>query len=1136
LRHFSAVLLLALGLVGGTWAAPPAEGMKHYALILSDAPVAERVSEFKGIRTAAAASYRTRIQTAQVSIERQLAQRNIRVTGAVRTALNAVFVIAYPSQVNQLLALPGVKGIAPLRRRKLLLNKAVGLEDIPAAWTALGGESNAGAGVKIALIDTGVDITRPAFQDPSMQLPAGFTPICTELAYVGYPNENGAPPPAQACPNPTAFTSNKVIVARSYVAEGAFAPDETTRPDDISPRDRIGHGTANAMISAGGTNTSPIGISITGMAPKAWIGSYKVFGSEAVNPGASDEALISALDDALNDGMNVASMSLGGAATSGPLDTGAICGLPPGPQNYCDPVAATVANAITAGMLVVAAAGNDATSGVEAQAGIFLTLGSTDSPGTVPAALTVGASTNSHWFEQGLAVPGLGGIAAAFGEGAPVPVSPLTAPLSDVLTVDSTGLACNPLPANSLAGTMVLVNRGTCTFFIKQTYAGQAGAVAVIFVDDVTESLIAPNGLDSLGIPAALISSSDGATLRSYLKSNPGAQATLQYSYIAEVDLPVGQYNTVTDFSSRGPSITGLLKPDALGVGGDTSPGDEFPGVYMATETYDSDGAMWDPSGYTAASGTSFATPMLAGTAALVLQKNPGFTPAQLKSAVVGAANQIITDPNDGTAGTGTVTATGNGLLDGGKAVAAKVTTDPATLSFGGVAALTFPAKQILTITCSAAASLSLSIAGNSAPSLSTSSVACAPGTPQTVTATVSSNPGAGFHQGALTIKASGAAVAQVPYLITVGDGQPADIIPISSGFDDPVNQLVAYGLAFRVIDQYGVSVPNAPVAWGVISSLSNLCGGPEGEVIQTNGEGTIQSDATTTTDPLYGVAYADALLGPDAGTQGFYANAGNGLTVAFCGTARATPTINAGGAVNAASYQASPGIVPGSYISLFGTSFGDVSQNALAVPLPLGLSENGYYTGTSVSFEVPSAGISLPGPMLYADANQINVQVPWELAGQTSVQIRVNVGDTTGQILTVPVAPYAPAIYFLPDDMAAALDSNMNLITTVNQAVRGQVIQLFVNGLGAVSNQPADGVPALASPQPLSKTSTTPTVTVGGQSATVSFSGLAPGFPGLYQVNLTVPTNISASTTPGQPVVVSIGGVSSPAVDLPVK
>jgi minor extracellular serine protease Vpr len=1092
LRHFSAVLLAAVGLVGVTGPAPAAERMSRYALILSDPPVAERMS----IRTAGAASYRNRIRTAQASLERELAQRNFRVTGAVQTVLNAVFVVAYPSQVKDLLALPGVKGIAPLHRYKLKLNKAVGLEDIPAAWTALGGQSNAGAGVKIAIIDTGVDVNHPAFQDPTMQLPSGFTPICTQGL-----NES------QTC---TGFTNNKVIIARSYVAElaaGSFTGG-ASRPDDISPRDHIGHGTANAMISAGGTNTSPTGITITGMAPKAWIGNYKVFGSGGVNDFTGGDVLISAIDDALTDGMNVANLSLGSPATSGPLDTGTVCGLPAGPSNYCDPEAHAVSNAIGQGMLVVAAAGNDGETGVDAQNGGNLTVGTIDSPGTVATAIAAGSSTNSHTFVDGLIVPGLSTLQASFGDG-PLPLVPLTAPLSDVTQVDSTGFACDTLPANSLTGTIVLINRGgQCTFQIKVGEAQSAGAAGVVFVDNIAEpvSSIMPGGLILTSIPAALISSSDGATLRSFFKSHAGLQVSLGLS-VAEVDLPAGQYNTVSAFSSRGPSITGLLKPEAMGVGDP---------VYMATQTYDSNGEMWDPSGYIAASGTSFATPMYTGSAALVLQKNPGFTPAQVKSALVGSANQVITDPNDSTAGTGTVTAMGNGLLDGGKAIAATVSTDPATLSFGGVPGPKFPQTQTLTVSCSAAASLSLSIAGATAPSVSPTSLSCTPGTPSTVTLTSPSFPSVGFHQGTLTISGSNTQTVRVPYLITVGDGQPFDILPIAGdGFDDPVNSLVATGLAFRVVDQYGVSVPNAPVFWGV----------------QAGSEGTIQNDATRTTDGN-GVASADALLGPDSGPQGFQASVGN-LLVTFTGTARNQPTINPSGAVNAASYQALPGIVPGSYISLFGTALSSVIQNAIAVPLPVGLSDNGNATaGVSVSFEVPAAGLSLPGRMLYADPSQVNVQVPWELAGQTTVQIRVNVGDSTGAIYNAPVVQYAPGIYFdAATSTAAALDTSMNRITAANPAKTGAAIQLFVNGLGAVSNPPADGEVALSNP--LSKTSAQATVTVGGQAATVSFSGLAPGFPGLYQVNFTVPSGLSAGS---QPVIVSIGSVSSPAVNLPVQ
>jgi len=89
------------------------------------------------------------------------------------------------------------------------------------------------------------------------------------------------------------YTNSKVIVARSYVAQ-------LSAPDDLSPTDHIGHGTAAAMIAAGVRNTGPAG-TIVGVAPKAYLGNYKVFGSPGVNDFTTGQVLINALQDALND-------------------------------------------------------------------------------------------------------------------------------------------------------------------------------------------------------------------------------------------------------------------------------------------------------------------------------------------------------------------------------------------------------------------------------------------------------------------------------------------------------------------------------------------------------------------------------------------------------------------------------------------------------------------------------------------------------------------------------------------------------------------------------------------------------------------------------------------------------------------
>jgi minor extracellular serine protease Vpr len=165
---------------------------------------------------------------------------------------------------------------------------------------------------------------------------------------------------------------------------------------------------------------------------------------------------------------------------------------------------------------------------------------------------------------------------------------------------------------------------------------------------------------------------------------------------------------------------------------------------------------------------------------------------------------------------------------------------------------------------------------------------------------------------------------------------------------------------------------------------------------------------------------------------------------------------------------------------------------------------------------------------------SQVNVQVPWELAGQTSAVIKVNISETTGQTYTLPLAAYSPAFFEFPlngQSLLAARDTSFNLITPAHPAIRGQVVLLYANGLGPVTNQPANGDVAPANP--LAETKSIPQVTIGGQPATVEFHGLAPGYTGLYQLNVDVP----AGTSPGlQPVVVTIGGVASPAANLPVQ
>ena len=278
------------------------------------------------------------------------------------------------------------------------------------------------------------------------------------------------------------FTNNKVIVARSYVRQLAAGTDPSNPaadscPDDYSPRDRDGHGTAVASCAAGNSATGTV--QINGMAPKAYLGNYKIYGSPEVNDATTDDVMIQALDDAVQDGMDVVSFSTGGPAFTGPLDSGTVCGNDPGVP--CDLVAQAFENAVRQGTVIVASAGNGGEDGVN-----YPSFSTVASPADAPSVIAAGATTNSHVFQAAVIVAGSGvpsnlqNIAVQTSDSY-LPSGTLTAPLRDVSAIGGDPLACTALPAHSLDGAFALIERGSCTFAVKMNQAVNAGASGVIF-------------------------------------------------------------------------------------------------------------------------------------------------------------------------------------------------------------------------------------------------------------------------------------------------------------------------------------------------------------------------------------------------------------------------------------------------------------------------------------------------------------------------------------------------------------------------------------------------------------------------------------------------------------------------------
>ena len=1011
----------------------------RYAVFLADEPLAKHFSSRAEMQSAAGTAWRSRIETAQNAVRAELAARNIRITGSVSTVLNAIFVAAAPANVADIKSIAGIVDVVRLGRSKMLLNQATKILDGPQAWNLVGGLTNAGAGIKIGIIDTGIDQTHPSLQDSTLNVPSGF-PKCNALS---------------DCLN---FTNSKVIVARSYVAidaagvQGNVASDST--PDDYSARDRVGHGTAVATAAAGNTSSAVVTVvTISGMAPKAWIGSYKIAGSPGVNDTAGNDAFIKALDDAVNDGMDIVTTSFGGTATAGPTDTGTVCGNAAGVP--CDPLAYAFEQAAESGVTVLAAAGNEGEGGPYGT-GNYPMFNSISTPADAPSVIAVGAVNNTHGFNPDIEVAGSPAVSlsiAASYTDAFSPYGAYTQPLVDLANLGDP-LGCSALPQLSLLGSFALIERGTvqfCTFVTKMTNAVNAGALGVVFYDDQSETLINPSGLSSFSQPVLFIGLTDGSNLKAFIDAHPGYPVTINPSAI---EVSIGGSELLAGYSSVGPGLgTNGIKPDILAVGGGSSNGDL---IYMGAQNYDPLGVVYSSHRYIAAAGTSFATPLAAGSAALVKQQHPGYTGQQVKSALVNTASQTVTTDDGGFSGSVNpvnILQTGSGLVAADLAILANVTVVPSTVSFGSFRSGSALAQsQTLTVTNTGQRQPESDIR-DSAYGIGSRShgerqphntLTLAAGQTGTITAGLSGKVSSGgLYYGQITVAAVRLSRCTFPICSC---RRWACSVRQSTSTQPPGDQDEAIAArnfrmvrsAFQLTDQNGAPIIGVPVTFA-----------------QASGSVALTLSAVSTVTDNYGYAYATVTIGSQTGTYGVNAT-GGGQTYQFSGSVSSQPVTNSGGVVNAANFT-SP-VAPGSYVAIFGNNLSyTTDENYNALHLPLSMDQ------VTVSFDAAATGslpaISVPGYITFVSPGQVNIQVPWELQGYASAQMKVTLFEYGfGNVITVPIANYAPAM-FPVGTIAAAV--NTAVISTSNPAVRGSTISLYCNGLGPVSNQPASGNPA---------------------------------------------------------------------------
>jgi uncharacterized protein (TIGR03437 family) len=228
-------------------------------------------------------------------------------------------------------------------------------------------------------------------------------------------------------------------------------------------------------------------------------------------------------------------------------------------------------------------------------------------------------------------------------------------------------------------------------------------------------------------------------------------------------------------------------------------------------------------------------------------------------------------------------------------------------------------------------------------------------------------------------------------------------------------------------------------------------------------------------------------------------------ITYASAPVATTPPVVASGAVLNGASFAVGAPVAPGSVATVFGSGFGSS---------PPGVT-------------VLIGGIA--APLLAVTPQQINFQVPWQLSGQTQAALTVTSGDLTSAPVTVPLTKEAPGIFLLTSaGQAAVLVANTASIAAPvaafpgsRPANQGEYLSIFCTGLGGVTHQPATGAPASGNTVSVTDGDSV-SVSIGGVSAPVTFSGLAPGFLGLYQVNAQVPPN--APTGPAVPLTISVG------------
>ena len=590
-----------------------------YVVVLRDPAAAAYRGGVAGLKATASAggafdarSTRTRQYVAHLTQSQHQVASSVGVTPRVSYSLTTNGFAAHltSSQASGLAADRRVKQV--VRSELLHVQDAttstgyLGLEGDDGVWQGIGGAAQAGRGVVVGVVDTGIAPENPSFAGDPLGTADGPEPYRDGNTIVFHKSDgtdfHGT------CQTGEQFTaedcSQKVVGARYFVdGFGTSHIGDASTGEYVSPRDGTSHGSHTASTAAGDHDVATTGgTHISGVTPAAKIAVYKACWS-GKNPASEDDDgcttldLLSAIDAAVADGVDVINYSIGGGAaeTTNSLTDQAFMA------------------AATAGIFVAAAGGN---SGPDAS-----TLDN-----AAPWETTVAAST----FPAPEATVRLGNGETALGASITVPTTGVSGPFVDAADVARPGTrqptlcASGTLDPAKVSGAIVLCDRGVVARVEKSAEVKRAGGIGMVLVNITPSS----TDVDAHSLPTVHVDAQYADRLHTYART-AGATATLVAGN-ASTD-PSAPTPQVAGFSSRGPveaDGSDLIKPDVAA-----------PGVNVLAAVANAQGTAprW---GYM--SGTSMASPHVAGLAALYLGSKPDATPAEIKSALMTSATDTV--------------------------------------------------------------------------------------------------------------------------------------------------------------------------------------------------------------------------------------------------------------------------------------------------------------------------------------------------------------------------------------------------------------------------------------------------------------------------------------------------------------